>query len=72
MVRLDSRLGLELVKLLDGKRDRPALLQALAERMQEFPVANADGKEAIQTIAWWRQHLASQLDEGLQLSLIHI
>lgn len=68
MVRLDSRLGLELVKLLDGKRDRPALLQALAERMQEFPVANADGKEAIQTIAWWRQHLASQLDEGLQLA----
>ena len=68
MVRLDSQLGLELVKLLDGKHDHAALLQALVERMRAFPVVGADGKEAIQTSEWWRQHLASQLDDGLQLA----
>ena len=68
MVRLDSQLGLELVKLLDGKRDRTALLQALVERMQGFPVADADGNAAIQSAAWWRNHLAGQLESGLQLA----
>ena len=68
MVRLDSQLGLELVKLLNGKRDRIALLQALVERMQAFPVVGADGKESIQTSAWWQDHLAGQLESGLQLA----
>jgi len=68
MVRLDSQLGLELVKLLDGKRDRAALLQALVERMQEFAVVGADGKESIQTSEWWQDHLAGQLESGLQLA----
>ena len=68
MVRLDSQLGLELVKLLNGKRDRIALLQALVERMQAFPVVGADGKESIQTSAWWQDHLAGQLESGRQLA----
>lgn len=68
MVRLDSQLGLELVKLLNGKRDRIALLQALVERMQAFPAVGADGKESIQTSAWWQDHLAGQLESGLQLA----
>ena len=63
-----ARLGLELVKLLNGKRDRIALLQALVERMQAFPVVGADGKESIQTSAWWQDHLAGQLESGLQLA----
>jgi hypothetical protein len=53
---------------LDGKRDRIALLQALVERMQAFPVVGTDGKESIQTSAWWQDHLAGQLESGLQLA----
>ena len=68
LVRLDSQLGLELVKLLDGERDRPALLQALVERMTNIAVPGADGTPSLQSTEWWQQQIASQLEDGLHLA----
>ena len=67
-MRLDSQLGLELVKLLDGERDRPALLQALVERMTNIAVPGADGTPSLQSTEWWQQQIASQLEDGLHLA----
>jgi len=66
MVRLDSRLALELVRLLDGSRDRTAILGELAMRMAALPVPGDDGGEAFQSTDWWRGQLASKLEDGLQ------
>ncbi len=65
MVRLDSLLALELVRLLDGSRDRATILRDLAERMAVFPIPGKDGGERLQTADWWREHLAPKLEEGL-------
>lgn len=68
LIRLDSPLAQELARLLDGQRDRAALLQALAERMQAFPVPVDGNAPCLQPLDWWQQHLASQLEDGLQLA----
>ena len=66
MVRVDSRLALELIRLLDGKRDRAAILDDLALRMAELPIPGDDGRSTWQTAGWWQQQLASTLDDGLR------
>ncbi len=66
MVRLDSVLALELVRLLDGSRDRTTLLHALAQRMAVLPVPGDDGGERLQSADWWLMQLAPKLEEGLQ------
>ncbi|ODU38096.1 MAG: hypothetical protein ABS98_16800 [Lysobacteraceae bacterium SCN 69-48] len=66
MVRLDSRLAVELVQLLDGSRDHAALLADLALRMSALPAAEGDGPAALRPAAWWRQKLAPQLADGLR------
>ncbi|GHB95987.1 methyltransferase regulatory domain-containing protein [Thermomonas carbonis] len=69
MIRIDSRLALELIRLLDGRRDREQLLHDLAERMAALPADDADGngedKPHPHDPAWWRQALAGQLEAGL-------
>lgn len=66
MIRIDSRLALELIRLLDGTRDRAALLHDLAERMATLPVDNADGAPPPRDPAWWRDALAAKLESGLE------
>jgi methyltransferase-like protein len=66
MVRLDSRLALELLRLLDGHRDRAAIRNALAERMAALPMPDNEGGETFRDVAWWQQQLATTLDEGLR------
>lgn len=66
MVRLDSRLAVELIQLLDGSRNHEALLQDLALRMASLPAESNDGEQPMRSAAWWRQHLAPQLIDGLQ------
>ena len=65
MVRLDSRLAIELIQLLDGSRNHVALLDDLALRMSALPAAEGEGPEALRPAAWWRQKLAPQLAGGL-------
>lgn len=65
MVRLDSRLAIELIQLLDGSRNHVALLDDLALRMSALPAAEGEGPEALHPAAWWRQKLAPQLADGL-------
>lgn len=66
MVRLDSRLALELVRLLDGKRDRAAILHDLSQRMAALPMPDDAGGETFQPVEWWQQQLAGKLEDGLQ------
>lgn len=66
MVRIDSRLALELVRLLDGTRDRGAILHDLAERMASLPIPDDEGGESYQAAGWWREQLASKLEDGLR------
>ncbi len=71
MIRIDSPLALELVRLLDGQRDRERLLHDLAERMAALPMeiedtdGNGEGKAHSRDPAWWREALAGQLEAGL-------
>lgn len=67
MIRIDSPLALELIRLLDGSRDRATLLHDLAERMAALPVDDraGDGKQHSQDPARWREVLAGQLEAGL-------
>lgn len=71
LVRLDNALGLALVKLLDGTRDRAALLQALAQHMMSQPIPAQDGategEMVLQPLAWWLHQLDGQLDDGLRM-----
>ena len=66
MIRIDSRLALELIRLLDGSRDRATLLHDLAERMARLPVDDANADQAAHDPAWWREALASRLEAGLE------
>ena len=66
MIRIDSPLALELIRLLDGSRDRATLMHDLAERMAALPVdASVGGDHALRDAAWWRAALAGQLEAGL-------
>lgn len=66
MVRLDSRLALELVFLLDGSRDRDKILRDLAKRMATLPIPGDDDAETFQSAVWWQEQLAPRLEDGLQ------
>ncbi|RZA18100.1 MAG: methyltransferase domain-containing protein [Lysobacteraceae bacterium] len=69
MVSLDSRPAIELLQLLDGTRDREAILRDLAIRMSghALPAGQAGGSES-HDAAWWASQLAPTLEEALQLS----
>ena len=66
MVRVDSVLAVELIRLLDGTRDRPALRRDLAARMVEreasAPAADASPRDA----GWWEAWLDGTLEDGLR------
>ena len=64
MIRLENPLTRELVRLLDGSRNRSELLDALASRMAGDPALIPPGEPA-RSVAWWRDHLAPQIDPGL-------
>lgn len=70
MVSLDSRPAIELLRLLDGTRDRDAILRDLAARMAEFPRESGpdDGKGESRDAGWWARQLAPTLEDALQLS----
>lgn len=63
MVAIGSPVTRELLRLMDGSRDRAALLQDLSERMTEVPPPEG---EPAQDAAWWRGKLEPQFEEGMQ------
>ncbi len=63
MVQIESQVTRELLRLLDGTRDRRALALALAQRMTDLPPPEG---EPAQDAAWWLEKLAPQLEQGLQ------
>jgi len=65
MIRIDSPLALEMIRLLDGSRERDALLHDLAERMAALPVVDNESGQPRHDPAWWRDALAGQLESGL-------
>jgi SAM-dependent methyltransferase len=66
MARLDNAVTLEVVRLLDGTRDRTRILVDLAARMAKHPIPDGDGNPVLHPAEWWRERLAPQLEEGLQ------
>ena len=70
MVRLDSRPAVELLKLLDGTRDRAAILQALCDRMSEIDMpGEAEGSTVRHDADWWNAQLGPTLEDALALCL---
>ena len=65
MIRIDGGLGLELIRLLDGTRDRDALLHDLADRMAALSVDAAGNGQQRAGAAWWRETLQGKLEAGL-------
>lgn len=65
MVRLDSHLTCELLRLLDGQRDHAALLRDLAARMAALPADTPDAPPP-GDVAGWQARLAPILAQGLQ------
>lgn len=66
MVRRESELTRELVRLLDGSRDRSALLRDLASSMAKQPVPGENGIETIHDSDWWQEQLSTKLEQGLK------
>lgn len=68
MVSLDSKPALELLRLLDGTRNRPAILHDLAARMADHAVPSGDdGHRVTHPPAWWQDQLAPSLEQALDL-----
>ena len=67
MVSLDSKPALELLQLLDGSRDRAAILEDLATRMADHEVPGPDGSRITRPPEWWREQLAPSLEQAMAL-----
>ncbi len=68
MVSLDSTPALELLRLLDGSRDRAAILRDLAVRMAKHAVPTGDGdSREMHPPEWWHEQLAPTLEQALGL-----
>ena len=68
MVSLDSKAANELLRLLDGSRNRDALLHDLCARMALHPVApDGEAEPSLRDAAWWREQLGPTLDDALRL-----
>ena len=64
VVRMESPITREMVRLLDGTRDGAALLNDLSDRAADDPRFAAPG-DTPQSAGWWRERLAPQIDAGL-------
>lgn len=63
MINMESAVTRELLLLLDGSRDRAALLEELPVRMAALePPPGEPARDA----SWWRDMLAPQLEQGLE------
>ena len=68
LVRLDSRPAMELLRLLDGTRNRDAILRDLANRMADVGVPGDNEGELVRhDAAWWEQQLGPTLEDALAL-----
>jgi SAM-dependent methyltransferase len=65
VVRLESPITREMLRLLDGTRDEATLLTDLAERAAASPELR-DPKDPPQSAAWWRDTLAPQVRPSLE------
>ena len=75
MVRLDSQPAIELLGLLDGTRDRAAILRDLALRMAKHPLPAGSASNELEghedryrDSDWWALQLGPTLEDALQLS----
>src|SRR5262245_6469463 len=64
IVRMENPITREMVRLLDGTRDRATLLVDLADRAAAEPRFAAPG-DPPRPAAWWQERLAPQIDGGL-------
>ena len=66
MVRLDSIPARELLRQLDGRKDRSAILYGLAASMSAMEIPGSDGRVERQPIDWWLEQLGPNLEDGLR------
>jgi methyltransferase-like protein len=64
IVRMENPVSREMLRLLDGTRDRVALLDDLTKRASGDPRFLKPG-DSPKTKEWWREKIESQLDQGL-------
>jgi SAM-dependent methyltransferase len=64
VVRMENPITREMVRLLDGTRDRSALLNDLAAHAAGDPAFAAPG-DPPRSADWWRERLGSQIEGGL-------
>ncbi|HJZ91949.1 MAG TPA: class I SAM-dependent methyltransferase [Gemmataceae bacterium] len=67
VVQMASPIGLEMFKLLDGRRDRETLVTELANRAAGDPKFVAPGQPP-QPASWWRERLATEVESGLAMA----
>jgi methyltransferase-like protein/SAM-dependent methyltransferase len=68
IIRMENPISREMLRLLDGTRDRAELLDGLVER------ASRDSKflkpgDTPKTKEWWREKIEPQLDQGLVMAV---
>ncbi|WP_158497806.1 class I SAM-dependent methyltransferase [Pseudoxanthomonas suwonensis] len=68
VVRIADPVTRMLLRLLDGTRDREALLQDLAQRLADDPMALPDGQPPL-SAGEWRVRLGKELERGLAEAL---
>ncbi len=66
MVRLDSIPARELLRQLDGRKDRSAILYGLAASMSAMEIPGSDGRIERRSIDWWLEQLGPNLEDGLR------
>jgi hypothetical protein len=67
VVQMASPIGLEMLKLLDGRRDRETLVTELANRAAGDPKFVPPGQPP-QSASWWRERLATEVESGLGMA----
>jgi SAM-dependent methyltransferase len=67
VVRMDNPISRELLRLLDGTRDRAAILADLADRAADDPRFCAPN-DPPRSAAWWKEQLAPQIEAGLAMA----
>jgi SAM-dependent methyltransferase len=67
IVRMENPISRELLRLLDGTRDRAAILTDLADRAAGDPQFTPPN-ESPRSAAWWRDQLAPQIEPGLAMA----
>jgi SAM-dependent methyltransferase len=67
IIRMENLISREMLRQLDGKQDRAAILSRLVEQLSGDPRFLAPG-DAPKTREWWQETIGKQLEPGLAMA----